>query len=153
MPAIQEISHIKSPRGECPMYRSGSRHENVNHSGYFQQRHLIQEIDYTSIGRAQRPTQGWGRKQRSARAEPIMILRAGGTPSVKETRCQGCLAGAGATLKTSVKAVGEREKYPVFSLFLFCNPPLFLPLVDPDKRPLGKGDWELDREQKGRRWI
>lgn len=50
--------------------------------------------------------------------------------------------GDSATLKTCITAGREREKYPGFSLFLFCSLPLFLLLTGPDKRPVGKGGWE-----------
>lgn len=58
-----------------------------------------------------------GTQAEVSKTEAAMILRAGGMTSVKETRCQGCLAGVGATLQTSDEAVGEKEKYPVSRFF------------------------------------
>ena len=53
--------------------------------------------------------------------EATMTLRAGGQWEVQlpETRCQGCGVESVA-LKKCLKAGQERERYPGFSLFLFC---------------------------------
>ena len=82
-----------------------------------------------------------------------MILSAGGTTSVTRKHLPRLFgrswdhAGVSVTLKTPIKAIRDTEKYPVFSLFLFCNLPLFLPLADPGKRAFGMDDWEIDRKE------
>lgn len=106
-------------------------------------------MDYTSVGRAG-ANNGWGSNQRSARAEAVG--RGGGTTSVTRNQVPRLLGrswtqvGESATPKTSMRAAGQREKYPAFLLCLFCSLPLSLPLVDPSKKPVDKRGWEVGRK-------
>ena len=82
--------------------------------------------------------------------EATMTLRAGGTMGGAVTRNQVPRlwgrswnhVGKSVALKRCLKAGQERERYPGFSLFLFCYLPLCPLLADPMRDLLAKEAWK-----------
>lgn len=89
--------------------------------------------------------------------EAAMTLRAGGTTGGAVTRNQvprlwgrsWNLVGESVALKRCLKAGQETERYPGFSLFLFCSLPLFPLLADPTRDELVK---EAGKHYKQEGW-